>query len=526
MSLVPKSFEDVVTLTRPAPADYEDKDGNTQTAAANEPRFNYSNGVAQGLLLDASLNETAAINDVPAFNASAGHWVIDADLFNSEPLKGMGLGEVFVGSGKMVVSYSGGTAKVWAGGQAIYTVESYTPVEPTYIVEGGLATIAYMSYKPLAISDADAAALATGDFSVGPYDPLSLFTDAQPGTWIDSSDPSTLFIEASGQTPAAIGDPVGLALDKRLGGLGAELVPNSDFEDNDLSAWDFSSFSSYSPMQDAYISGGNLVLVPPSTGYGCASLLTVLSPGKYYVKISVNASYRCDFRVGTERGDSSIRNRTSVQNSPSGTFVESDQPIHISLIVNHAAGPAEVEYLSARAIPGNHFTQPTTASKPTLTADGLLGDGDDDFMSTEMDYQGSGFVSFVGKMEVIGGAGARGLISGTDNRSTMVYANLNTFWQNSTAGRTEGPQEDLNWHIFTVWSIDGKCHFRVDGVDYGSYSDDIYFADVIQLFTNRDRTRRAPATISEVIAAFNTYDLATVERTEKYLADKHGVPLS
>lgn len=198
------------TLTRPAPADYEDADGNTQTAAANEPRFNYSNGVAQGLLLDASLSETAAIDDVPAFNASAGHWIIDAEFYNSEPLKGMGLDEVFVGSGKMVVSYSGGTAKVWAGGQAIHTVASYTPVEPTHICEGGMATIAGLTYKPSAISDVDAAALATGEFSAGPYDPLTLFSEGQQGVWYDPSDLTTLFQDAAGTTPVtAGGDPVG-----------------------------------------------------------------------------------------------------------------------------------------------------------------------------------------------------------------------------------------------------------------------------------------------------------------------------
>lgn len=173
----------------------------------------------------------------------------------------------------------------------------------------------------------------------------------------------------------------------------------------------------------------------------------------------------------------------------------------------------------------NHASQSTTASKPTLTADGLLGDGDDDFMSTEMDYQGPGFVSFVAKIEATK-PGTRALISGTVGSTTMVYAFSNTFYQNSGSGLTVGPQEDFNWHIFTVWSIDGECHFRVDGVDYGWYSDDIYFADVIQLFILRNRTGTTPATISEVIAAFDTYDLATVERTEKYLADKHGVPLS
>tara|TARA_R110000851_G_C13102500_1_gene568916 strand:- start:866 stop:2089 length:1224 start_codon:yes stop_codon:yes gene_type:complete len=203
------------TLTRPAPADYEDKDGNTQTAAANEPRFNYSNGVAQGLLLDASLSETAAIDDVPVFNASVGHWIIDATFDDSEPLKGIGLDERFSGSGKMVVSYSGGTAKVWAGGQAIYTVASYTPAEPTHICEGGMATIGGLTYKPSAISDADAAALATGDFVVYRYSPAELFESGEEGAWYDPSDLTTLFQDAAGTIPVtADGDPVGLMLDK------------------------------------------------------------------------------------------------------------------------------------------------------------------------------------------------------------------------------------------------------------------------------------------------------------------------
>ena len=202
------------TLTRPAPADYEDKDGNTQTAAANEPRFNYSNGVARGLLLDASLSETAAIDDVPLFNSSAGHWIIDAEFYNSEPLKGMGLDEVFAGSGKMVVSYSGGTAKVWAGGQAIYTVASYTPAEPTHICEGGMASIGGLTYKPSEISDADAAALATGGFEVA-FAPDELFANGEQGAWYDPSDLTTLFQDAAGTIPVtADGDPVGLILDK------------------------------------------------------------------------------------------------------------------------------------------------------------------------------------------------------------------------------------------------------------------------------------------------------------------------
>lgn len=43
---------------------------------------------------------------------------------------------------------------------------------------------------------------------------LRLFRNGEQGAWIDPSDASTLFQDAAGTTPAGIGDPVRLALDK------------------------------------------------------------------------------------------------------------------------------------------------------------------------------------------------------------------------------------------------------------------------------------------------------------------------
>ncbi len=57
---IPKTFAELHTFTRSTSATYEDASGIIQTAAINEARFNYKNGVALGLLL-----ETAATNLEP-----------------------------------------------------------------------------------------------------------------------------------------------------------------------------------------------------------------------------------------------------------------------------------------------------------------------------------------------------------------------------------------------------------------------------------------------------------------------------
>lgn len=48
----------------------------------------------------------------------------------------------------------------------------------------------------------------------GAFDPLSLFSAGQQGAWYDPSDSTTVFQDAAGTTPAAVGDPVGLIKDK------------------------------------------------------------------------------------------------------------------------------------------------------------------------------------------------------------------------------------------------------------------------------------------------------------------------
>ncbi|MAC14284.1 MAG: hypothetical protein CL539_06335 [Alcanivorax sp.] len=214
MALKTVPFNVAFDFSRPDPADYEDVNGDTQTAGTDVPRFNYSEGVGEGLLLDASLSETAAINDIPAFNASEGTWVIKADLDKSMLIPGSGFGEFMEGSGTLVFVYTSGSGKCWSDGQVLFTVDSFSAAEPGFLSSGGLAKIKEATYYPFAFSDSRSAENAIGSFSLY-FGPELLFSDGEQGAWYDPSDLTTLFQDAAGTTPVtADGDPVGLILDK------------------------------------------------------------------------------------------------------------------------------------------------------------------------------------------------------------------------------------------------------------------------------------------------------------------------
>jgi len=55
------AFGEVMTFARAGTADYTDANGDTQTAAANVPRFDHAAGVPLGLLLEAAETEVATI---------------------------------------------------------------------------------------------------------------------------------------------------------------------------------------------------------------------------------------------------------------------------------------------------------------------------------------------------------------------------------------------------------------------------------------------------------------------------------
>ena len=361
MALKTVPFNVAFDFSRPAPADYEDINGETQTAGTDVPRFNYSEGVGEGIILEASLSETAAIDDVPFFNASAGHWIINAQFYNSEPLKGMGLDERFQGSGQMIISYSGGTAKVWAGGQALYTVEGYTAAEPTYICEGGKATIAGMIYKPFAISDEEAASLATGNFEVFvPLDPLSLFANGEEGAWLDSGDLMTLYQDDKGNLSVdADGDPVGLMLDKSQGlVLGPEEVINGEFA-SDLSGWGTSSH---------WVWNAGAAEMPLTSSFLPLSQDVGFVAGRYYEIILDVASVSgvCKVHPGFATNDYVFSTAGAIR------FIAVAGSGDLEIARHASPSSCTVNNISVKELPGNHATQSVASSRRLYRTDGTV----------------------------------------------------------------------------------------------------------------------------------------------------------
>ncbi|MFP1683328.1 hypothetical protein ACLD0W_12520 [Alloalcanivorax sp. C16-1] len=170
-------FTAAVTLTRPEPAPYIDRNGVQQEAAANQPRFNYDAGQPEGLLLDSLLTEHAALVPDPAFNELEGTWMFTGALENARPLPGSGFDELLTGEGTLVLVYQGGAGQCWAGGQVLYTVDPIAPAMATAITAGGDARAALHQYRPYAISDTEAAQLAAGAFEI--VTPPALLADLE-----------------------------------------------------------------------------------------------------------------------------------------------------------------------------------------------------------------------------------------------------------------------------------------------------------------------------------------------------------
>lgn len=110
-------------------------------AAIDEPRFEYDQGVFQGLLVDDSISEAAALNTIENFDETEGGLFMEADLDNAQPFPGSGFNELLTGSGKLLFVWSGSTGKCFANGSLLYEVNDFTMVHPTDLVSGGLASV-------------------------------------------------------------------------------------------------------------------------------------------------------------------------------------------------------------------------------------------------------------------------------------------------------------------------------------------------------------------------------------------------
>jgi len=191
------------------------------------------------------------------------------------------------------------------------------------------------------------------------FNPRALFAASEPGAWYDPSDMSTMYQDAAGTTPVympgqgQVDPPVGLLLDKRLGlARGPELVSNGDFATD---TW-------WSKDAGVAITGGACVFSAVTTSRGVyRSSLTQV--GKCYV-----VTYTVVVNSGAIRP--LIAGSFGVSRTTSGTYTEvlsGTSGALFGLFANPSFDGA-VDNVSLREVLGNHAYQPTTTSRPTLSA--------------------------------------------------------------------------------------------------------------------------------------------------------------
>jgi hypothetical protein len=202
----------------------------------------------------------------------------------------------------------------------------------------------------------------------------SIFRSGEQGIWLDPSDFSTLYQDAAGTTPVtAVGQPVGLALDKRLGlALGAELVTNGDFDNAD--GWVLQS--------EVSISSGSLNFNATETRSATATGASCVS-GRWYV-----VEFDLTYTSGTARFNAGGGTTTITGSTGHKKYIRQATGTNAFYFSCASAGAVySIDNVTVRELPGNHATQSTSASRPTLQQDSngmyYLGfDGTDDGMAT------------------------------------------------------------------------------------------------------------------------------------------------
>lgn len=203
-----------------------------------------------------------------------------------------------------------------------------------------------------AIQPAIRSALASSGAAV--WSPLDLFAASEVGVWYDPSDFSTMYQDSAGTTPVtAVGDPVGLILDKSKGlVLGSELAPSNTFD----------STVGWATVSNWTISGGSATHVPGSAASQYSSVAPLTVGKTYLVTASVTVSAGgIQLLAGSSGGSGGI--------TASGDYTFRLLCIGdgvIRLTPTSTAFSGSIETISVKEIAGNHAYQATAASRPIL----------------------------------------------------------------------------------------------------------------------------------------------------------------
>ena len=226
------------------------------------------------------------------------------------------------------------------------------------------------------------------------WSPADLFANGEQGAlYYFTEDFAGLYQDAAGTTPVtAVGQPVGLMLDRRFGlAQGPELLTNGDFSGG---------------MTGVMVESGTAVI---SNG---ALRITAVGETDGSVRLNfpatVGRTYECTFDVVAagndllfKAGDSTHAGSSSALQAGAGgagrkRFIfrsshATDGFSSVGFIVWGYDSTAVVDNISVRELPGNHARQPTTTARPALRSGPLRidYDGVDDLLRTVFPALGS-----------------------------------------------------------------------------------------------------------------------------------------
>ncbi|MEF3075159.1 hypothetical protein V2P20_08990 [Methylobacter sp. Wu1] len=189
----------------------------------------------------------------------------------------------------------------------------------------------------------------------------SIFANGEQGVWLEPWDLTTMFQDSAGTIPVtAVGQPVGLRLDKSKGlVIGAEKVVNGGF-DSDVTGWTVSAGATFT------WSAGKGAYTRNSFG-GRAYQAIACDVGKVYeISITLSGITGGSVRVGFLSSLTTASNitETVINGTKTARIQAKATTMYIEFDANANAASFSVDDISIKEIAGNHAYQTTATARP------------------------------------------------------------------------------------------------------------------------------------------------------------------